>query len=183
VKAGFRRDVVYNHAWQGAVYGVQWPPGKLSQQCRKSSLCTVSYDTIPLEVRWRRGGIVVCVCVCVMANLYHSTFNFLSLLFLLLLHHFHLYTFLLSLTCICLACRYLTHYSYTYPFARLPLIRHPTYSFKPPKDPLPRLRSQYATQAELRTYKGRPSPSKLSTVRQSPDPYNHRRMRSGSGYE
>jgi hypothetical protein len=78
MKAGFRRDVVYNHAWQGAVYGVQWPLGKLShkssQQCRKSSLCTVSYDTthdtITLEICWLRKGKrqrrrCVCVCVCV----------------------------------------------------------------------------------------------------------------------
>jgi hypothetical protein len=78
LKAGFRRDVVYNHAWQGAVYGVQWPLGKLShkssQQCRKSSLCTVSYGAIPLEVRWRRKGRNDCVCVCVYRQF--VSFNF-----------------------------------------------------------------------------------------------------------
>ena len=129
----------------------------------------------------KSAGGVRNTCVCVFANLYHSTFNIPILLFLLPFHHFHLYTYLLSLTCICLACRYLTHYSYIHPFATLHF-RQPTYSFKSPKDPLPRLRSQYATQAELRTYKGSSFSSKLSKVRQSPDPYLYRRTRSGSGY-
>jgi hypothetical protein len=146
VKAGFRRDVVYNYAWQGAVYGAQWPLGKLShkssQQCRKSSLCTVSYDTrthdtIPLEpVGGGRGGIIVCVCVYrqfVSFNFQHSCSSLSSSL-----HPSLSLSLLLYLTCICLACRHLTHYSYTYPFATLHF-RQPTYSFKPPKDPLPRL--------------------------------------------
>jgi hypothetical protein len=85
VKAGFRRDVVYNHAWQGAVYGAQWPLGKLSRQCRESSLCTASYDTrthdtVPLEVCWRRKE-ELCVCVYrqfVSFNFQHSlVFSFL----------------------------------------------------------------------------------------------------------
>jgi hypothetical protein len=123
VKAGFRRDVVYHHAWQGAVYGVQWPLGKSSQQCRKSSLCTASYDTrihdtVPLESAGEgRAGIIVCVCVnrqFVSFNSQHSYSSLSSSLQPSLS-----LSLLLYLTCICLACRNLTHHSHT------PLLGYP----------------------------------------------------------
>jgi hypothetical protein len=121
--------------------GVRWPPNKFSLQCRKSSLCTVSYDMILLGICWqrkRRIGSSVCVCNGQFVSL---NFQIHILLFLLLF-----------ITFISISIPNLLYPTVsvllvdTSPFTHIhtPLLDcspfvNRTYSLKPPKDPLPRL--------------------------------------------